>query len=70
MPGGVPWSAYLKMLSSSLLAMCAGAQMVHWYYRPDLVSAVGLVPILGVTAQRSVQFALFLLTFRLFPVFG
>ncbi|XP_007644530.1 uncharacterized protein C12orf73 homolog isoform X1 [Cricetulus griseus] len=37
MPGGVPWSAYLKMLSSSLLAMCAGAQVVHWYYRPDLV---------------------------------
>lgn len=39
MPGGVPWSAYVKMLSSSLLAMCAGAQVVHWYYRPDLVSA-------------------------------
>ncbi|XP_006979927.1 ubiquinol-cytochrome c reductase complex assembly factor 6 [Peromyscus maniculatus bairdii] len=36
MPGGVPWSAYLKMLSSSLLAMCAGAQVVHWYYQPDL----------------------------------
>lgn len=47
MPGGVPWSAYVKMLSSSLLAMCAGAQVVHWYYRPDLVSAAGLVPILG-----------------------
>lgn len=57
MPGGVPWSAYLKMLTSSLLAMCAGAQVVHWYYRPDLVSAVGLVPILGVTPQGSVQFA-------------
>lgn len=54
MPGGVPWSAYLKMLSSSLLAMCAGAQVVHWYYQPDLVSAVGLVPILGVTPQGSV----------------
>ncbi|XP_050001521.1 ubiquinol-cytochrome c reductase complex assembly factor 6 isoform X1 [Alexandromys fortis] len=36
MPGGVPWSVYVKMLSSSLLAMCAGAQVVHWYYRPDL----------------------------------
>ncbi|KAL1774860.1 hypothetical protein HispidOSU_005607 [Sigmodon hispidus] len=36
MPGGVPWFAYLKMVSSSLLAMCAGAQVVHWYYRPDL----------------------------------
>lgn len=47
MPGGVPWSAYLKMFSSSLLAMCAGAQVVHWYFRPDLVSAAGLVPVLG-----------------------
>lgn len=57
MPGGVPWSVYLKMLSSSLLAMCAGAQVVHWYYRPDLVSAVGFMPTLEVTPQRSVQFA-------------
>lgn len=57
MPGGVPWSVYLKMLSSSLLAMCAGAQVVHWYYRPDLVSAVRFMPTLGVTPQRSVQFA-------------
>lgn len=70
MPGGVPWSAYLKMLSSSLLAMCAGAQVVHWYYRPDLVSAVGRVPILGVRPSRSVHFAQSLLTFRLSPVFG
>ncbi|XP_017656114.1 uncharacterized protein C12orf73 homolog [Nannospalax galili] len=36
MPGGVPWPAYLKMFAASLLAMCAGAQVVHWYYRPDL----------------------------------
>ncbi|XP_052021768.1 protein BRAWNIN [Apodemus sylvaticus] len=36
MPLGVPWPTYLKMLASSLLAMCAGAQVVHWYYRPDL----------------------------------
>jgi hypothetical protein len=24
------------MLAASLLAMCAGAQVVHRYYRPDL----------------------------------
>uniref|UniRef100_A0A8C2LPB5 Uncharacterized protein n=1 Tax=Cricetulus griseus TaxID=10029 RepID=A0A8C2LPB5_CRIGR len=36
MPGGVPWSTYLKMLSSSLLVMCARAQVVPWYYLPDL----------------------------------
>ncbi|XP_040598229.1 protein BRAWNIN-like [Mesocricetus auratus] len=36
MPGGMPWSAYLKMLTSSLLAMCSEAQVAHWYCRPDL----------------------------------
>ncbi|XP_004602916.2 ubiquinol-cytochrome-c reductase complex assembly factor 6 [Sorex araneus] len=36
MPAGVPWPTYLKMLASSLLAMCAGAEVVHRYYRPDL----------------------------------
>lgn len=41
MPAGVPWATYAKMLASSLLAMCAGAEVVHRYYRPDLVSARG-----------------------------
>ncbi|KAM6214314.1 ubiquinol-cytochrome c reductase complex assembly factor 6 [Rhynchocyon petersi] len=36
MPAGVPWPTYLKMLAASLLAMCAGAEVVHRYYRPDL----------------------------------
>ncbi|KAI5213222.1 Protein Brawnin [Manis pentadactyla] len=36
MPAGVSWATYLKMFSASLLAMCAGAQVVHRYYRPDL----------------------------------
>ena len=39
MPAGVSWSSYLKMFAASLLAMCAGAEVVHRYYRPDLVSA-------------------------------
>ncbi|XP_014447305.1 uncharacterized protein C12orf73 homolog [Tupaia chinensis] len=36
MPAGVPWSTYVKMFAASLLAMCAGAEVVHRYYRPDL----------------------------------
>ncbi|XP_006898747.1 PREDICTED: uncharacterized protein C12orf73-like [Elephantulus edwardii] len=36
MPAGVPWPTYLKMFASSLLAMCAGAEVVHRYYQPDL----------------------------------
>nr|XP_004673115.1 protein BRAWNIN [Jaculus jaculus] len=36
MPAGVSWSTYVKMFAASLLAMCAGAQVVHWYYGPDL----------------------------------
>lgn len=39
MPAGVPWPTYLKTLAASLLAMFAGAEVVHRYYRPDLVSA-------------------------------
>ena len=39
MPAGVSWTSYLKMFAASLLAMCAGAEVVHRYYRPDLVSA-------------------------------
>ncbi|XP_040200180.1 protein BRAWNIN isoform X1 [Rana temporaria] len=37
MPAGVSWPQYLKMLSASLLSMFAGAELVHRYYRPDLV---------------------------------
>ncbi|EHA99499.1 hypothetical protein GW7_10318 [Heterocephalus glaber] len=36
MPAGVAWRTYLKMLAASLLAMCAGAEAVHRFYRPDL----------------------------------
>ncbi|XP_049639142.1 LOW QUALITY PROTEIN: protein BRAWNIN [Suncus etruscus] len=36
MPAGVPWATYAKMLASSLLAMCAGAEPCNRYYRPDL----------------------------------
>uniref|UniRef100_A0A8C4FH99 Ubiquinol-cytochrome c reductase complex assembly factor 6 n=1 Tax=Catagonus wagneri TaxID=51154 RepID=A0A8C4FH99_9CETA len=36
MPAGVPWTSYLKMFAASLLAMGAGAEVVHRYYRPDL----------------------------------
>ncbi|XP_074796876.1 ubiquinol-cytochrome c reductase complex assembly factor 6 isoform X1 [Natator depressus] len=36
MPAGVSWPRYLKMLSASTLAMFAGAEVVHRYYRPDL----------------------------------
>uniref|UniRef100_A0A8C8AGF5 Uncharacterized protein n=1 Tax=Otus sunia TaxID=257818 RepID=A0A8C8AGF5_9STRI len=39
MPAGVPWPTYLKALAGSMLAMFAGAEVVHRYYRPDLVSA-------------------------------
>ncbi|XP_008568502.1 PREDICTED: uncharacterized protein C12orf73 homolog [Galeopterus variegatus] len=36
MPAGVPLSTYLKVFAASLLAMFAGAEAVHRYYRPDL----------------------------------
>ncbi|XP_018585460.1 ubiquinol-cytochrome-c reductase complex assembly factor 6 [Scleropages formosus] len=36
MPAGVSWPRYLRMLGASLLAMFAGAEVVHRYYRPDL----------------------------------
>ncbi|XP_069705936.1 ubiquinol-cytochrome c reductase complex assembly factor 6 [Phaenicophaeus curvirostris] len=36
MPAGVPWPVYLKALAASMLAMFAGAEVVHRYYRPDL----------------------------------
>uniref|UniRef100_A0AAY5EKM8 Ubiquinol-cytochrome c reductase, complex III subunit X n=1 Tax=Electrophorus electricus TaxID=8005 RepID=A0AAY5EKM8_ELEEL len=37
MPAGVSWPRYLKMLGASVLSMFAGAEVVHQYYRPDLV---------------------------------
>lgn len=43
MPAGVSWATYLKMFAASLLSMCAGAEVVHRYYRPDLVSAGGSI---------------------------
>ncbi|XP_054475634.1 ubiquinol-cytochrome-c reductase complex assembly factor 6 [Anoplopoma fimbria] len=36
MPAGVSWPRYLRMLGASMLAMFAGAQVVHQYYLPDL----------------------------------
>lgn len=38
MPAGVSWPRYMRMLGASMLAMFAGAQAVHQYYLPDLVS--------------------------------
>lgn len=52
MPAGVPWSSYVKMMTASLLAMFAGAEVVHRYYRPDLVSAGGS-SFLGLGPLRS-----------------
>lgn len=37
MPAGVSWPRYLKMFGASILTMFAGAEVVHQYYRPDLV---------------------------------
>lgn len=37
MPAGVSWPRYLRMFGASILAMFAGAQVVHQYYLPDLV---------------------------------
>lgn len=37
MPAGVSWPRYLSMFGASVLAMFAGAEFVHQYYRPDLV---------------------------------
>ncbi|XP_034444954.1 uncharacterized protein C12orf73 homolog isoform X1 [Hippoglossus hippoglossus] len=36
MPAGVSWPRYLRMFGGSVLAMFAGAQVVHQYYLPDL----------------------------------
>ncbi|XP_061896659.1 uncharacterized protein LOC133645801 isoform X1 [Entelurus aequoreus] len=37
MPAGVSWTRYLRMYGASMLALFAGAQVVHQYYLPDLV---------------------------------
>ncbi|EDV99977.1 protein BRAWNIN [Drosophila grimshawi] len=34
MPAGVSWGQYTKFLGSALLAMMAGSQAVHLYYKP------------------------------------
>ncbi|XP_017853079.1 uncharacterized protein C12orf73 homolog [Drosophila busckii] len=34
MPAGVSWGQYLKFMGSALLAMMAGSQAVHMYYKP------------------------------------
>ncbi|KAH8396285.1 hypothetical protein KR222_007363, partial [Zaprionus bogoriensis] len=34
MPAGVSWSQYIKFLGSAMLAMMAGSQAVHLYYKP------------------------------------
>ncbi|XP_019370897.1 PREDICTED: uncharacterized protein C12orf73 homolog [Gavialis gangeticus] len=36
MPVGVSWPRYLKVFCLNMLAMFAGAEVVHRYYRPDL----------------------------------
>uniref|UniRef100_A0A8D0CCR7 Ubiquinol-cytochrome c reductase complex assembly factor 6 n=1 Tax=Salvator merianae TaxID=96440 RepID=A0A8D0CCR7_SALMN len=36
MPAGLSWPRYLKLFTANLLAMFAGAEVVHRYYRPDL----------------------------------
>lgn len=46
MPAGATWPTYLRALVASMLTMFAGAEVVHRYYRPDLVS-VGRVPVAG-----------------------
>uniref|UniRef100_A0A8C7IJU4 Uncharacterized protein n=1 Tax=Oncorhynchus kisutch TaxID=8019 RepID=A0A8C7IJU4_ONCKI len=37
MPAGVSWPRYLRMFGASVLSMFVGAEVVHQYYRPDLV---------------------------------
>ncbi|XP_030569554.1 uncharacterized protein C12orf73 homolog [Drosophila novamexicana] len=34
MPAGVSWGQYMKFLGSAMLAMMAGSQAVHLYYKP------------------------------------
>lgn len=34
MPAGVDWPTYLKFTTAALLAMLAGSQTVHMFYKP------------------------------------
>ncbi|XP_044262312.1 protein brawnin [Tribolium madens] len=34
MPAGVSWPRYLSFLGAATLTMFAGAQTVHYYYKP------------------------------------
>ncbi|XP_034476216.1 uncharacterized protein C12orf73 homolog [Drosophila innubila] len=34
MPAGVSWGQYMKFLGSAMLAMMAGSQAVHLYFKP------------------------------------
>lgn len=34
MPAGVSWPQYLKFFSAAMLAMLAGSQTVHIYFKP------------------------------------
>lgn len=34
MPAGVSWGQYMKFLGSAMLAMMAGSQAVHMYFKP------------------------------------
>lgn len=54
MPAGISWPRYLRMLTASMLSMFAGAQVVHQYYRPDLVS-VKFCAFLVHSLQRTMQ---------------
>lgn len=52
MPAGVSWARYLRMMGASVLAMFAGAQVVHQYYLPDLVSSPAASLLLLLLYQR------------------
>lgn len=34
MPAGVSWSQYIRFSAAAFATMMAGAQTVHYYYRP------------------------------------
>lgn len=34
MPAGVSWGQYLRFSAAAMMAMMAGAQSVHYYYKP------------------------------------
>uniref|UniRef100_A0A670YM02 Uncharacterized protein n=1 Tax=Pseudonaja textilis TaxID=8673 RepID=A0A670YM02_PSETE len=55
MPAGVSWPKYLKILTAAFLSMLAGAQTVHKFYRPDLVSTFPhpLIAVLSSASERE-----------------